>query len=102
MDVPDQGAENLSVSREGLRRHEIDDMLCEVRVEFAVLIIGSCGAVGAVRSHDEIFFPLNTDRNIYRRFLSKKRSLADLYMANTLLGLKMFSRINGEQQDGGR
>ena len=52
VDMPDQGAEDFSVSRQGLGGHEFDDMLGEIGIKFAAAIVGSFGASRAVRRHD--------------------------------------------------
>ena len=56
--MPDQGAEDLSVSGFCLGAHEVDDMLCKVGVEFAGIIFDAIGAVGTIRSHDNVMFLL--------------------------------------------
>jgi len=54
--MPDQGGEDFSVSGFRLGAHKVDNMLCEVGVEFAVIVLDTIGAVGTVRSHDDIVF----------------------------------------------
>ena len=39
-----------------LGAHKVNDMLCEVRVEFAVVVLDTTGAVAVVRSHDDVIF----------------------------------------------
>lgn len=55
--VSDQGGEDLSVSGFRFGAHEINDMLCEVGVIFALGAVGTVGTVGgtisAVDSHDD-------------------------------------------------
>jgi hypothetical protein len=51
--MSDQGGDDLSVSRLCLRAHKVNDMLCEVWIVFAIVIVDS---VGAVRSHDDVLF----------------------------------------------
>jgi len=50
----DQAAENLSVSGFCLRRHQVDNVLCEERIESVALVFaGSIGAVCTVCSHGD-------------------------------------------------
>ena len=50
----DQAAENLSVSGFCLWGHQVDNMLCEERVESVALVFaGSIGAIRTVCSHDD-------------------------------------------------
>jgi hypothetical protein len=51
--MSDQGGDDLSMSRLCLRAHKVNDMLCEVWIVFAIVIVDS---VGAVRSHDDVLF----------------------------------------------
>jgi hypothetical protein len=58
----DQGAEDYSGSRWGLRAHKVDDMLCEVGIVFAVVVgLGTVGAVGTICSHDDVAFLWRAD-----------------------------------------
>jgi hypothetical protein len=55
VNMSDQGAENLSLSGICFGAHKVNDMLCEVWIEFAAVVFGSVSAVGAtVRSHDDV------------------------------------------------
>jgi hypothetical protein len=40
----------------GLGAHQVDDMFCKVGVVFAVVVLDTVGAVGAVRSHDDVSY----------------------------------------------
>ena len=53
MQVPDQGGEDFSVSGFCLGGHKVNDMLCKVGVEFAIVVLDAIGAIGPVRSHDD-------------------------------------------------
>jgi hypothetical protein len=53
--MPYQGAEDLSVSGFCLGGHKVNDMLCKVGVEFAIIVLDTIGAVGPVRSHYAAF-----------------------------------------------
>jgi hypothetical protein len=44
------------MSRFCLRAHKINDMLCKVGVEFAVVVSDTLAAVGTVSSHDDIIY----------------------------------------------
>jgi hypothetical protein len=44
------------MSRFCLGTHKINDMLCEVGVEFAVVVSDTLAAVGTVSSHDDIIY----------------------------------------------
>jgi hypothetical protein len=72
MHMSDQGGENLSVSGLRLRAHEIDDMLCEIWVEFAGLI-GS--TVGTVCSHDAGLFLVYVLESSFLGYLNYKTKL---------------------------
>ena len=39
----------------GLGCHEVDDMLCKVRVVFTGIALDTVGAVRSVRSHADVF-----------------------------------------------
>jgi hypothetical protein len=54
--MPNQGAEDFSVSGLCLRAHKVNDMLREVGVEFAVIAFDTVGAVDTVSSHDNVIF----------------------------------------------
>jgi hypothetical protein len=54
--MPDQGAENFSVSGFCVGAHKVNDMLCEVGVEFAVIVGDSISADGTVSSHEDVNF----------------------------------------------
>jgi hypothetical protein len=54
--MPDQGAEDFSVSGFCLGAHKVNDMLCELGVVFAVIVHDIIGAVGSVSSHDDVIF----------------------------------------------
>ena len=54
--MPDQGGKDFSMSRFCLGTHKINDMLCEVGVEFALVVFDTIAAVGTVSSHDDIIY----------------------------------------------
>ena len=54
--MADQGAEDFSVSGFCLGGHKVNDMLCKVGVEFAIIVLDTISAVGFVRSHDDAIF----------------------------------------------
>lgn len=54
--MPYQGAEDLSVSGFCLGGHKVNNMLCKVGVEFAIVVLDTIGPVGPVRSHDDAIF----------------------------------------------
>jgi hypothetical protein len=54
--MPYQGAEDFSVSGFCLGGHKVNDMLCKVGVEFAIIVLDTISAVGFVRSHDDAIF----------------------------------------------
>lgn len=54
--MADQGAEDFSVSGFGFGAHKVNNMLCEVGVVFAVIVLDTIGAVGTVTSHDDVIF----------------------------------------------
>lgn len=48
----DQRSENFSVARLSFGAHEVNDVLCEVGIIFAVVILGTIGAIRSIRRHD--------------------------------------------------
>jgi len=50
----DQRREDFSVSRFRFGAHQVNDMLCEVGIEFAFCFVGSIGAAVAVSRHDDV------------------------------------------------
>jgi len=44
------------VSGFGVGAHQVNDVLCKVGVVFAVIALGTIGAIGTVRSHDDAIF----------------------------------------------